>query len=789
MQIQLIDFALLKSKSLSPRGDYRGVSLRIPAKNRSECLAKKSIMWPDNYSFVKAFISNTFKELNPMWKNLVFFLTLLLLTQILPAQNIPLGTWRNHADYSNSELIAQLDNKIFAAGSNGLFYYDLEDESINTINTTNGLSGLQITAITAIPEQNQLIIGYQDGTIDILDQDLNISSFQLIRDADITESKRINSIFYQNDNTYLGTGFGVVLFNSREKQLIDFYSNLGASGNPLGISHIQSDGTLLYLSTSEGLLTGSLNAEVNLKDFQNWERNPISTTEEIPLLKTAVYEGNIISIANNAIVYQLINEEWDTLYQSTDRINNLAISNNELWLLANNKVYQFNNNSFEAIFISNENNALNDFISEGSNFFITSGSEGLLKVTESNAQSIIPQGPKGKPTVLKQIEAFTFTLNEEVPGFSYFLNGRWRYVGTINNDPLPLFKDLTLDLTTGNAIFLAENEGLYSWDSETINSLPSTSALTDNDWRALATDQQTNLWLLGRSENNEWVTYNYTNDALFNLDLNPATQINDFEILFNGNLYFATNNGVYVTNSDNSASRMLNSTVGNGNLPSNVVTDLSLDLSGNLWIATANGACFFTNFQGVLAEESVDVLRPILEGFFLFDEIRVNQISIDGGNRKWMSTRDGLWLFDENINENLLHLRRSNSPIIEENISQISINPLNGEVFMASSSQFLSYRTDATSAFNTHSTVEVFPNPVNLARDNSVTIRGLAYNNEVMITDLAGNLIQKGKANGGTFSWNLSNYSGFRVKRGVYIVFSVNEDGTETYQTKFAVVN
>ena len=108
---------------------------------------------------------------------------------------------------------------------------------------------------------------------------------------------------------------------------------------------------------------------------------------------------------------------------------------------------------------------------------------------------------------------------------------------------------------------------------------------------------------------------------------------------------------------------------------------------------------------------------------------------------------------------------------------------------MASSSQFLSYRTDATSAFNTHSTVEVFPNPVNLARDNSVTIRGLAYNNEVMITDLAGNLIHKGKANGGTFSWNLSNYSGFRVKRGVYIVFSVNEDGTETYQTKFAVVN
>jgi hypothetical protein len=60
--------------------------------------------------------------------------------------------------------------------------------------------------------------------------------------------------------------------------------------------------------------------------------------------------------------------------------------------------------------------------------------------------------------------------------------------------------------------------------------------------------------------------------------------------------------------------------------------------------------------------------------------------------------------------------------------------------------------------------------------------------NEVMITDIAGNLIHKGKANGGTFSWNLGNYSGFRAKSGVYLVFSINTDGTETYQTKFAIL-
>ncbi len=724
-----------------------------------------------------------------MLKKIFLVFSFVILSQILPAQNIPVGTWRNHADYSNSQLVAKLDNKIFAAGDNGLFYFDLEDGSVNTISITTGLSGLQIKAIEAISEENLLIIGYQDGTIDVIDQDLNINSFELIRNSDITASKSINSIFYQNGITYLATDFGVVLFDASENQLIDFYSNLGATGNSIAISHIYSDEENLYLSTEEGLLTGTLNDQINLKDFQNWERSPISIDDMVPIKKAIKWQESIIAIAENDIVYQLGDNKWDSLYQSTAPIHNLVESDEQLWLLAGNQVLQFQNNLFELTYTSSFGDVFYDIVLENGDYYLASSSQGLLKVTGTTSESIIPMGPRGKPSVLKQIDAFTFSLNNEVPGFSYFLNGRWDYVGKIENDSLPIFKDLTLDLSTGNAIFLTENDGLYSWDAENITLLPGTSALQENNWQFITTDQQTNLWLVGKSASNQWLAYNYSEDILHLLNISASTQVNDFEILFNSDLYIATNSGVYVINSDNSANRLLNSTVGNGNLPSNVITDFSLDLSGNLWISTANGACLFNNFQGVLEDQSVDVIRSILDGFFLFDEIRVNQIAIDGGNRKWMSTRDGLWLFDEDINANLLHLRRSNSPIIEENISEIAINPLNGEVFMSSDNQFLSYRTDATAASGTHGTVEVFPNPVNLAKDNTVTIRGLANNNEVMITDLAGNVIHKGKANGGTFSWNLSNYSGFRVKRGVYIVFSVSEDGTESYRTKFAVVN
>jgi len=272
------------------------------------------------------------------------------------------------------------------------------------------------------------------------------------------------------------------------------------------------------------------------------------------------------------------------------------------------------------------------------------------------------------------------------------------------------------------------------------------------------------------------------------MNLLANTILNDYLIVPNGDHYLATNTGVFVFNPNSGEERTLNTVLGNGNLPNNQIKDLEMDLNGQLWIATESGVAFFNRFQGVLQEENVDASQPIFEGFFLFDGIPVNHITVDGGNRKWMSTRDGLWLFDENTERNILHLRRSNSPIVNNNIQQMVVNPLNGELFLSSESQFLSYRTDATRAGATHTNVEVFPNPVRLSTNNSVTIRGLAYNNEVMITDIAGNLIHKGKANGGTFSWDLGNYSGFKVKSGVYLVFSINVDGTETYQSKFAVL-
>lgn len=719
-----------------------------------------------------------------MFKSISFLLVFLFSLSLL-AQNIPMGSWRNHADYSTVQKTVVFDDKVISATNNGLFYFDTEDGSLNTLSTTDGLSSVNISMLETV--NDLLLIGYADGLMDVMDTDLNITNFREIFESDLRSGKKINGAVVVSNIIYLATDFGVILYNEDENELIDVFLDLGKNGERITINAISTDNEKLYLSTAEGLLTGDLTGNRNLKDFQNWERKPINN-EGTALLKTAFYEGNLYGWAENDSIYQLQNSSWVSIYGITASIQQFKVVNNEFYFSSANQLFQFNGNTFELAFAVSGLNQINDFNVFDGQFFLAEESAGLIRYQDGAIESLNPQGPKGKTESLHQLEQFTFHLAENLGGFSYFENGKWTYTGKDSGGQnLPVFNDVALDLTSGNGIFISESEGIFSWDTENISTLNLGDSII-SEWVSLGESSQASYRALVKTKNNLFAIFNPETESVIEMNLSANNTVNDYLIVPNGDHYLATNSGIFVFNPESGEERSLNTTLGNGNLPNNQIKNLAMDLSGQLWIATESGVAFFNRFQGVLQGENVDASQPIFEGFFLFDGIPVNHITIDGGNRKWMSTRDGVWLFDENIERNIVHLRRSNSPIVNNNIQHMVVNPLNGELFLSSSNQFLSYRTDATRAEAVHTDVEVFPNPVRLSADNTVTVRGLAYNNEVMITDIAGNLIHKGKANGGTFSWDLSNYSGFRAKSGVYLVFSINEDGTETYQTKFAVL-
>jgi hypothetical protein len=668
---------------------------------------------------------------------------------------------------------------------NGLFYYDPEDESINTLQVQDGLSDINPTDIFTHEPTDQLFISYKSGIVDVIDKDFNILSFTDIANSDIIESKAINSISADTDNIYLSADFGVVILDAKSLQINDSYINLSRTGEPLAINQLSIVNDLLYLATPEGLLIGESRNDTNLKDFRNWSRTNVDSTTK--LIKTAFFDEQLFTLTEQGEVYTFVNGTWSRINSIPNNITNIYFDDASLKASEQNQVYGYSSGSFEPELAFSVAGTVNNSLTVSSQKYVAHSTHSLAKVSGSSLQSLKPNGPVGTTESIYQLENYTIHFSTNAIGFSYFFNGRWSYVfEDADGQQLPYFKDVSIDLINETGLFLSEEEGLYIWDTEQITAVSVED--TVDVWHFTATDNLGSPWALCEKDG-VYNLYNLSSSELISTGLGTNKTVKEYLIVPNGDHYLATNEGIVAFNVENEVSRILTETSGNGNLSSNRINTFELGLDGKLWIGTADGVCYFTNYFGVFENTNVDAVRPIFDGFFLFDYTAINAIAIDGGNRLWVGNRDGLWLFDKDIEENLLHFTEENSPLANETVEQIRINPFNGEAFIKSGDQLISYRTASSRANSTHSDVKVFPNPVYLNQHDQVSINGLVFNNEIMITDLAGNLVYKGAANGGTFNWNLQNYSGFITKPGIYLVFSVDTFGEETYQTKFVVSN
>ena len=86
------------------------------------------------------------------------------------------------------------------------------------------------------------------------------------------------------------------------------------------------------------------------------------------------------------------------------------------------------------------------------------------------------------------------------------------------------------------------------------------------------------------------------------------------------------------------------------------------------------------------------------------------------------------------------------------------------------------------------SQVQLYPNPVKETYNGTIAIKGLPANAEVRITDVTGMLVYQTQAFGGQAVWDGRDYTGRKAKTGVYLVFSVNEEGTESKPTKLLFI-
>jgi len=173
---------------------------------------------------------------------------------------------------------------------------------------------------------------------------------------------------------------------------------------------------------------------------------------------------------------------------------------------------------------------------------------------------------------------------------------------------------------------------------------------------------------------------------------------------------------------------------------------------------------------------------------YLMGEEYIADILVDGGNRKWFATTNGIFCIDEYGQRVLKHFTKENSPLLSNRTVCLGQVDYSSELFIGTDFGIISLQNDAGFGDNRFGTIKVYPNPVTPKYEGEITIDGLANNSEIRIADVQGRLVYQTKSNGSKATWNGLRLDGSKPNSGVYFIFGINQDGSETAIGKFVFI-
>ncbi|WP_116128268.1 hypothetical protein [Lewinella sp. IMCC34183] len=761
----------------------------------------------------------------------VFLGLFLLLASGAHAQLDTLGRWTSLQSQSKGAFVTQSPEEIIYTTRNLIFFVDKEDFSVRSLTRTEGLAGGRIDLIRYHPPTGTLLIVYENSTLDLY-RDGRFSTLRQIDNFNFSGDKRIYDIAFGEDNVvYLAAGYGVSAL-SLDEQIFTFTTFTGVRVNSVATR----DGRL-YAATPEGLYGVSLRGvNINDFNTWELLGPQTGLPGDYNSRTIVTWRDNLYFGVDND-VYRLAGDTALLHYDAPPLDNRLAyLSGGASGLLAGYRctgsgcrdrvVLSLGETPGDATPLRDcayfTNYAIED---ERGRIWFGDDANFIHYLTEDGADCRNLQYP-GPPTdrVYRMVHDGTDLwvapgqLDENTtPSFDY--DGLWKYDGvswTVYNrfntevlrgqdgavngdDDFATIIDVDYDPVNDIHYFSSFFEGVVALDpegeftlfDERNSSLELAPDAGPGRIRAAgaATDAQgytffavsraaRNGIVSVRSPDGEWAALGQTCDLNIAIDL----AVDNYGFVWvvhrggaNGGLTVIDTNGTPMDPSDDRCRTILAS---NSQLPTNETRSIAVDLSDRVWVGTAEGIVLFSCGPNVFDGEFCVGSRPAAEaedgfGGYLLETEEVRTIAVDGADRKWVGTNGGAFLLSENGREQLLLFDRGNSPLLDDVVKSIAIDPVSGTVYFGTELGIISYRGDATSAAEGFvEEIVVFPNPVEPGYDGPVAIRGLGRDARVKITDISGKLVSDGVAQGGQYTWQGTDYTGRRVATGVYLVFA-----------------
>jgi len=764
----------------------------------------------------------------------------LLFSFVTSAQSdIPIYGWKSYLPYLNGRIVAQSPTKIIYATEYSIFSIDKSDDSVNFLSKVEGLSDICVEQMAYDEFNDQLIVVYLNSNIDIIKDDeiFNVKDIKI--NTNIVGDRRINAMEIANsEHVYFAAAFGIVEYNL-EKREFGFTSITGVN-----VLDISSSEDFLYAATEDGVYAAPLNENLNLGDFGNW--NLLGDEVGLPFVYSAehvdYFDGSLYAVVEDTLFRQNTSGQFEKLYIEERPSYEITFINAGSRMMlgtwdgeVTSEVIYFNNDGTtsktEEGCLNIVRGALED---EDGIIWFADQFNGVRRANDMGQNCLFPKSfnsPKGvSASNFAFADGEVFVASGGVTdalgglgstrGFYRLVDGQWtiydyNYAPIEDNEVLNIWK-ARKHPGLSKIYFASYAGGLLEFDKDTEegmvytkdnSSLQATQGGNPDRTRVsgIEFDKDGNLWMtnFGAAEpisvftaDGQWMSFRSAgNNQLFDMTIDQNGYKWAIAQGNNGGVIVYDDNGTVNDPTDDPFPQFFN--VGNSEISTNLINSIKADLNGDVWVGTAEGPIVFECGGGTFDPDCRGTRRKVLQdsiGAFLLQTEDIRVIEVDGANRKWFGTRNGIFLQSPDGVDQIAHYTEDNSPLFDNTINALSFNNETGEMWIGTNKGMQSFRTDATGPELRHreDRVIAFPNPVRPDYNGPIAIKGLVADAEVKITDVNGQLVFETTSLGGQAIWNGQDYNGNRAATGVYLVFSSSSNNfsdPDTAITKILIVN
>ncbi|NND07509.1 MAG: hypothetical protein HKN87_14120 [Saprospiraceae bacterium] len=727
---------------------------------------------------------------------------------LIAQQDLSIGSWKSYLPYNKGLSVAQSPSAVFFGTEWSLLKVNKEDLSLEYFSKVEGLSDIGIQSLTYGKDNEVLIVTYTNSNIDLIFEDEIFNLNQIKNNTQIVGDRSIRGVHIQEPYAYLACGFGLV-------QLAIDNVEFGFTAFTDAIVHdvIDFRGELL-ITTEDGLFGVPNDGSINLADFSAWTQRGFSSGLPVSYRAgTLEKAGGTLYVGIDNSIYCNMDGRFERMHEEPG-FELTFVAENETGLLTGWKCLSGCNAKKILIDPNGAKQTISQCTSRATDAVVDEQSR--VWYADENSGFKFSQGFVGQCTTIRPDKPPTHnatdmasyerklyvasggvTLNYgylfRAEGMYTNANGTWESINRSNNEVLKQ-KDmrdfLSMEIDENGTVFVGTFwDGLVEYRGEEVivydkdnSSLQNSVVNPDrNRVTGMAFDADGNLWALNHDAPNPLSVK--TPDGMWkNFSLPTKTNVEHIAIDQNGFKWIGIggtgliiyDSGIDLFSTADDRTRLLNSN--NSGLTVNFINDITVDLDGAVWVGTTSGLLVFDCGASAFEDNCLGMKLIVTEngipGPLLGDE-NVKSIAVDGGNRKWFGTNNGVFVQRADARSKVARFNINNSPLFDNGIVDIAVDEVDGEIFIATNKGILSYRGEAVEGTRYHtSEVLTFPNPVQPGYDGPIAIKGLAENANVKITDIHGRLVFETTAQGGQAIWYGRDFDGNRAASGVYLVFS-----------------